>query len=108
MRRDQVAGTDAETGPAPLKSADKPDHGSAWAIVERWQDRALCATADPDVFFPDDKSSASDAKSLCLRCGVRDECLEYALEHDERFGIWGGLSARERRQRQLEIRRWVT
>ena len=35
---------------------------------------------------------------MCLTCDVRDECLEYALQHDERFGIWGGLSERERRK----------
>jgi WhiB family redox-sensing transcriptional regulator len=35
---------------------------------------------------------------VCLSCEVRSECLEYALAHDERFGIWGGLSERERRR----------
>jgi len=48
-----------------------------------WQDSALCAQTDPKV---------------CRSCEVRTECLEYALEHDERFGIWGGLSERERRR----------
>lgn len=80
----------------------------AGGAVEHWQDRALCATTDPEVFFPHDKSPDGDAKSVCLSCRVREQCLEYALEHDERFGVWGGLSARERRLRRLEIRRWVT
>ena len=42
--------------------------------------------------------STREAKRVCLSCDVRSECLEYALAHDERFGIWGGLSERERRR----------
>jgi WhiB family redox-sensing transcriptional regulator len=65
---------------------------------ERWQDNALCAQTDPDAFFPDKGGSTREAKKTCRSCEVRAECLEYALEHDERFGIWGGLSERERRR----------
>ncbi|PJJ58530.1 WhiB family redox-sensing transcriptional regulator [Mumia flava] len=63
-----------------------------------WQDRALCAQTDPEAFFPEKGGSTREAKRVCLTCEVRDECLEYALAHDERFGIWGGLSERERRK----------
>ena len=63
-----------------------------------WQDRALCAQTDPDAFFPEKGGSTREAKRVCRACEVRAECLEYALEHDERFGIWGGLSERERRR----------
>jgi WhiB family redox-sensing transcriptional regulator len=49
-------------------------------------------------FFPEKGGSTREAKKVCLTCDVRSECLEYALEHDERFGIWGGLSERERRK----------
>jgi WhiB family redox-sensing transcriptional regulator len=63
-----------------------------------WQERALCAETDPESFFPEKGGSTRDAKRVCLSCDVRTECLEYALEHDERFGIWGGLSERERRR----------
>jgi WhiB family transcriptional regulator, redox-sensing transcriptional regulator len=59
-----------------------------------WQDRALCAQA----FFPEKGGSTREAKRVCRSCEVRAECLGYALEHDERFGIWGGLSERERRR----------
>lgn len=62
-----------------------------------WQDEALCAQTDPDAFFPEQGMSSRDAKSVCAACPVRQECLEYALENDERFGVWGGLSERERR-----------
>ena len=63
-----------------------------------WQDRALCAQTDPEAFFPEKGGSTREAKKVCRTCEVRTECLEYALEHDERFGIWGGLSERERRR----------
>jgi WhiB family redox-sensing transcriptional regulator len=63
-----------------------------------WQDRALCAQTDPEAFFPEKGGSTREAKKVCRTCEVRAECLEYALEHDERFGIWGGLSERERRR----------
>lgn len=63
-----------------------------------WQQRALCAQTDPEAFFPEKGGSTRDAKKVCVGCEVRSECLEYALLHDERFGIWGGLSERERRK----------
>ncbi len=66
--------------------------------ADQWQDRALCAQTDPEAFFPEKGGSTREAKKICLGCEVRHECLEYALEHDERFGIWGGLSERERRR----------
>jgi WhiB family redox-sensing transcriptional regulator len=67
-------------------------------IEEQWQERALCAQTDPEAFFPEKGGSTREAKRICMGCEVRDECLEYALAHDERFGIWGGLSERERRR----------
>jgi WhiB family transcriptional regulator, redox-sensing transcriptional regulator len=63
-----------------------------------WQERALCAQTDPEAFFPEKGGSTREAKRICSGCDVRAECLEYALAHDERFGIWGGLSERERRR----------
>ena len=63
-----------------------------------WQEEALCAQTDPEAFFPEKGGSTREAKKICLGCEVRSECLEYALAHDERFGIWGGLSERERRR----------
>ena len=68
-------------------------------VVElSWQERALCAQTDPEAFFPEKGGSTREAKRVCTSCDVRSECLEYALAHDERFGIWGGLSERERRR----------
>jgi WhiB family redox-sensing transcriptional regulator len=64
----------------------------------RWQERANCLGVDPDLFFPERGASTREAKSVCGGCEVRLECLEYALCNGEKFGIWGGLSERERRR----------
>src|SRR5690349_1473865 len=63
-----------------------------------WQEHALCSQTNPEAFFPEKGGSTREAKRICSRCEVKSECLEYALSHDERFGIWGGLSERERRK----------
>lgn len=67
-----------------------------------WQERSLCAQTDPEAFFPEKGGSTREAKRVCLSCEVQSDCLEYALENDERFGIWGGLSERERRRLKRE------
>ncbi len=63
-----------------------------------WQDRALCAQTDPETFFPNKGEPTREAKKVCLSCDVRSECLAYALNNEEKFGVWGGLSERERRR----------
>src|SRR2546430_3857483 len=63
-----------------------------------WQERALCSQTDPEAFFPEKGGATREAKRICSRCEGKDECPEYAVGHDERFGIWGGLSERERRE----------
>jgi WhiB family transcriptional regulator, redox-sensing transcriptional regulator len=63
-----------------------------------WMAEGLCAQTDPEAFFPEKGGSTREAKSVCSRCTVAAECLDYALEQGERFGIWGGLSERDRRR----------
>ncbi len=63
-----------------------------------WQVDGVCAQTDPEAFFPDKGGSTREAKKVCSSCPVRAECLEHALTRGERFGIWGGLSERERRR----------
>jgi WhiB family redox-sensing transcriptional regulator len=60
-------------------------------------------TDRPRAFFPEKGGSTREAKRICSRCDVKGECLEYALGHDERFGIWGGLSERERRRLKRRV-----
>jgi WhiB family transcriptional regulator, redox-sensing transcriptional regulator len=69
-----------------------------------WRDRALCAEVDPELFFPDKGESSRPAKRVCAACEVRAECLQQALDRGERFGVWGGLSERERRVLERERR----
>ncbi|KAB1145085.1 WhiB family transcriptional regulator [Streptomyces luteolifulvus] len=66
-----------------------------------WQAQALCAQTGADFFFPEPGSSVREAKRICGMCEMRSACLEYALKNDERFGVWGGLSEKER----LQLRR---
>lgn len=66
--------------------------------VKAWQDYANCLGVDPDLFFPERGASTREAKEVCRGCVVREECLEYALSNGEKFGIWGGMSERERRR----------
>ena len=97
------------TGPVPMAGGVRPQlslvpgmpehfEDDQETLEDQWQERALCAQTDPEAFFPEKGGSTREAKRICLGCEVRDECLDYALAHDERFGIWGGLSERERRR----------
>lgn len=63
-----------------------------------WQPSANCLGVDPDLFFPERGASTREAKETCRGCVVRPDCLEYALDNGEKFGIWGGMSERERRR----------
>lgn len=96
--------TDAESAVAAPVAPVLPLFGELYQLTEPdesllgWQERALCAQTDPEAFFPEKGGSTREAKKVCSGCEVRAECLDYALENDERFGIWGGLSERERRK----------
>ncbi len=101
-----------DMGPAPFETPRRPQLSLVPTPVEvaptipamltpeddLWQEKALCAQTDPEAFFPEKGGSTREAKRICQGCEVRDACLDYALAHDERFGIWGGLSERERRR----------
>jgi WhiB family redox-sensing transcriptional regulator len=63
-----------------------------------WTEQALCAQVDHDAFFPEKGGSVRSAKRTCEQCPVKAPCLKYALDNRERFGIWGGVTERERRR----------
>jgi WhiB family redox-sensing transcriptional regulator len=67
-----------------------------------WQDGANCKGANADLFFPERGASTRTAKSICRECAVRADCLEFAITTGEKFGIWGGMSERERRRVRKE------
>jgi WhiB family redox-sensing transcriptional regulator len=64
-----------------------------------WREDALCAQTGGDDHHPldGDRAAAQRAKKICQACTVTAECLAWALEHDQRFGVWGGTTERERR-----------
>ena len=85
----------------------------AVAIVARmsWEERAACASFDPEIFFGTTARDERRAKGVCGTCHVRKECLLVALEEGIDFGVWGGLNERERRtlrRRNAGTRDWRT
>lgn len=73
---------------------------------EDWMHQAACADTDPDMWFPHRGEQIKPLIAICATCPVRQDCLEYAIEHGEHHGIWGGTSERERRRiRQARSRR---
>jgi WhiB family redox-sensing transcriptional regulator len=63
-----------------------------------WRQKGACRGLDPAIFYPASDDDAGQAKSICAMCPVREACLEYALAHRERDGIWGGATEKERRR----------
>ncbi|MDH6220963.1 WhiB family transcriptional regulator [Streptomyces pseudovenezuelae] len=79
-------------------------------LTDDWRDQAACRYEDPDLFFPIGTSGPAllqteQAKGVCGRCPVREQCLRWALDTGECLGIWGGTSETERRTLQLRRRR---
>jgi WhiB family transcriptional regulator, redox-sensing transcriptional regulator len=67
-----------------------------------WRHIAACRDEDPELFFPIGNTGPAllqieEAKSVCRRCPVREECLQFALETGQDAGVWGGLSEDARR-----------
>lgn len=72
--------------------------------TEAWVEQAVCASTDPEQFFPEKGNRNREAKQMCAQCPVRKDCLGYALDRNEQHGIWGGYSDRERRQLRRDKR----
>lgn len=82
-------------------------HGRAVVAIRSFAPRAACRGASITLFYPgrdgevggwnkEDAVNAAKAKAICNGCDVQSECLAYAMEYDEPFGVWGGLTSRER------------
>jgi WhiB family redox-sensing transcriptional regulator len=69
-------------------------------IATTWRKQAACRGLEVEVFYPatEDEADAAEAKAVCAVCPVRQACLEHALAHREREGVWGGTTERERRR----------
>lgn len=72
----------------------------AYDIDKPWTEYAACREVPSSLFFPEKGESSRPAKLVCRGCAVRDSCLEAVLANPERFGVWAGLSERERRALQ--------
>jgi WhiB family transcriptional regulator, redox-sensing transcriptional regulator len=75
-----------------------------------WRSAGACLSADPDLFFPvsakgTGEKQISRAKLICAGCGVRRECLEFAMSHDLSYGIWGGSTPEDRQRQRRRTRR---
>jgi WhiB family redox-sensing transcriptional regulator len=73
---------------------------------EEWKLDGVCRTVDPDLWFPEIHQTGAAAKKLCRTCPVIDECLQYALDNGEAYGVWGGMGSTERKliRRRAKIR----
>lgn len=84
---------------------DLPELNAVLASEEKqaWKSKGNCRGCDPDLFFPQRGQSTKEAKAICNGtgefdvCPVKEQCLDWAVEQNEKFGIWGGKSERERR-----------
>jgi WhiB family redox-sensing transcriptional regulator len=73
-------------------------------FAARWRDLAACRGAALNLFFPERGESAEPARRVCAACPVRQPCLDYAISNRITYGVWGGLTERERRALRS---RWV-
>ena len=83
---------------------------TATGSVLNWRAAGACLNADPDLFFPISSAGPAEqqivrAKVICAGCGVRRECLEFALAHDQVYGIWGGITPEDRQRERRRKRR---
>lgn len=76
---------------------------------DEWRDRAACLGLPSDLFFPDDSGSnslAEGAKAVCVTCPVLHECREWALEHERKYGVAGGMTPNERQREWRRRQAW--
>jgi len=72
-----------------------------WSDVNQpWHVAAACLGLNTEMFYPyrTDIEGVEQVRPICMRCPVRQQCLQFAIDNDERFGVWGGMSAIERNQ----------
>lgn len=63
-----------------------------------WATYAACKGEHGMIFFPQNKREEAAAVAICASCPVREECLDHAIATNERFGVWGGLTEKERKR----------
>jgi len=83
---------------------------TATGSVPNWRSAGACVSVDPDLFFPITTTGPAEkqiaqAKMICAGCQVRRECLEFAMTHDQVYGIWGGTTPEDRQRARRRKRR---
>jgi len=83
---------------------------TATGSAANWRSAGACLSADPDLFFPISSAGPGErqiarAKMICAGCRVRQECLDFALAHDQLYGIWGGTTPEDRQRARRRKRR---
>ncbi len=83
---------------------------TAIGSAANWRSAGACSSADPDLFFPISSVGLGEqqiarAKIICAGCQVRQECLDFALGHDQVYGIWGGTTPEDRQRERRRKRR---
>jgi WhiB family redox-sensing transcriptional regulator len=71
---------------------------------EDWKLDGVCRTIDPDLWFPDAPQTGAVAKKMCRSCPVIEKCLQYALDNNEPYGVWGGMGSSERQLMRRGLR----
>jgi WhiB family redox-sensing transcriptional regulator len=79
------------------------------AEPKQWMENAACRDTDPDMFFPVGTTGASleqisRATAICSICAAADACLNFALQTNQEFGVWGGYAEDDRRRLR---KRWL-
>jgi hypothetical protein len=97
-----------ETGPSvhyrPAPGPTFTSHAITITQPPAWYEQALCPQVDVgDIFYPPKGGPSADAIRICDRCPVENQCLTYALENNERYGVWGGKSERQRRRIKRDL-----
>jgi len=81
--------------------SDSLDRDDSWVEVPafpvgRWIKQARCRGEDVSLFFPANGVRPKEALEMCEGCCVRSQCLEWALVNNTHFGVWGGMTERQR------------
>jgi WhiB family redox-sensing transcriptional regulator len=77
-------------------------------VLTDWRESSRCKEMDPDLFFPVGTTGPAllqieAAKAVCRQCNVRENCLGYALDSNQEYGIWGATTEEERRYMRREL-----
>ena len=76
---------------------------------QAWRSEALCVGLDTTLFYPEGKGKKAGGLTLCQRCPVRVDCLEYVMEAQisaEDYGVWGGTTPKQRRKLRSQQKVW--